>query len=74
MPQDRFMGNAASYSIINIGSLMVRRFESESLSSAPPLLTICEDTEIMKITQKAQMKTVLNILNLYLISQNISAL
>ena len=73
MPQDRFMGNAASYSIINIGSLMVRRFESESPSSAPPL-SIREDTEIMKITQKAQMKTVLNILNLYLISQNISAL
>ena len=46
------MGNAASYSIINIGILMARRFESESPSSAPPL-SIREDTEIMKITAES---------------------
>ena len=51
MPQDGLWGNAASY--IYIGSLMVRRFESESLSSAPPLPSICEDTEIMKITAES---------------------
>ena len=52
MPQDGLWGNAASY--IYIGSLMVRRFESESPSgAAPPLPFICEDTEIMKITAES---------------------